>query len=107
MTNLEDYTDLITSLREPEYPEYFTPGMGCGLEDNQINDPYSACRYGWDDAIGRVSEMHDGVMNEAATAIKDLASDIADLRNELCLKCGRYKTAHLGSCDGCRWRNRE
>jgi len=30
-------------------------------------------------------------------------SDIADLRNELCLKCGKYKTAHEGSCDGCRW----
>jgi hypothetical protein len=30
-------------------------------------------------------------------------SDIADLRNELCLKCGKYKTEHLGSCDGCRW----
>ena len=25
------------------------------------------------------------------------------LRNELCLKCGMYKTAHEGACDGCRW----
>lgn len=24
--------------------------------------------------------------------------------NELCLKCGLYKTQHLGSCDGCRWK---
>jgi hypothetical protein len=31
-------------------------------------------------------------------------ADIADLRNELCLKCGNYHTAHLGSCDGCRWK---
>ena len=31
-------------------------------------------------------------------------ADIADLRNELCLLCGKYKTAHLGSCDGCRWK---
>jgi len=30
-------------------------------------------------------------------------SDIADLRNELCLTCGRYKEAHNGACDGCRW----
>jgi hypothetical protein len=22
------------------------------------------------------------------------------------VKCGKYKTAHLGSCDGCRWRNK-
>lgn len=26
-------------------------------------------------------------------------------RNELCLRCGAYKTKHLGSCDECRWRN--
>ena len=31
-------------------------------------------------------------------------SDIADLRNELCLKCGRFKLAHEGACDGCRFR---
>ena len=29
---------------------------------------------------------------------------IADCRNELCLKCGKYKTAHEGACDGCRWK---
>ena len=34
-------------------------------------------------------------------------ADIADLRNELCLKCGKYKTAHEGSCDGCRWKKGE
>ena len=36
--------------------------------------------------------------------IRGLEADNADLRNELCLKCGKYKTAHLGSCDGCRWK---
>lgn len=34
-------------------------------------------------------------------------ADINDLRNELCLKCGKYKDAHLGACDGCRWRKEE
>lgn len=34
-------------------------------------------------------------------------ADINDLRNELCLKCGKYKDAHLGACDGCRWRKKE
>lgn len=33
-----------------------------------------------------------------------LGADIADLRNELCLKCGGYHMAHEGRCDGCRWR---
>ena len=26
-----------------------------------------------------------------------------DARNELCQKCGRYREAHKGACDGCRW----
>lgn len=30
-------------------------------------------------------------------------SDFRDCRNELCLRCGQYKTKHLGSCNGCRW----
>ena len=34
-------------------------------------------------------------------------SDIADLRNFACQLCGKYKTAHLGSCDGCRWKKGE
>ena len=27
------------------------------------------------------------------------------LRNELCYLCGKYREAHNGACDGCRWRN--
>ena len=27
-----------------------------------------------------------------------------DARNELCQKCGRYREAHKGACDGCRWK---
>lgn len=30
--------------------------------------------------------------------------DIRTLRNELCLNCGNYKRAHLGACNGRRWR---
>lgn len=32
---------------------------------------------------------------------------LKDCRNELCLKCGNYKRAHLGACDGCRWRKEQ
>lgn len=33
-----------------------------------------------------------------------LQSENRDLRNELCLKCGSYREAYLGACDGCRWK---
>lgn len=29
------------------------------------------------------------------------------LRNENCMKCGKYHDQHNGSCDGCRWKNDE
>lgn len=33
-----------------------------------------------------------------------LGADRKDLINELCQYCGKYKQAHEGTCDGCRWR---
>lgn len=30
--------------------------------------------------------------------------DLKDCVNELCLKCGSFREAHLGACDGCRWK---
>ena len=33
------------------------------------------------------------------------SKDLKDCRNELCLRCGEYRTRHLGSCDGCRWKD--
>ena len=41
---------------------------------------------------------------EAAALIEAQAKEIDALRNELCLKCGNYKLAHKGACNGCRWR---
>ena len=41
---------------------------------------------------------------EAADLIEDLASDRKALINELCQYCGKYKQAHEGACDECRWR---
>jgi len=32
-----------------------------------------------------------------------MASDLHDCVNELCLKCGQYREAYKGACDGCRW----
>ena len=26
------------------------------------------------------------------------------MKNELCQYCGKYKQAHEGACDGCKWR---
>ena len=34
----------------------------------------------------------------------EMKKELADMRNELCYKCGNYEQAHNGWCDHCRWK---
>ena len=36
----------------------------------------------------------------------ELKKELDAMRNELCCKCGNYREAHNGACDGCRWEKR-
>lgn len=31
------------------------------------------------------------------------ANEIENLRDELCQRCGKYRVAHMGGCNGCRY----
>ena len=42
---------------------------------------------------------------ELDMTIHRLRQELRNCRGELCLRCGNYKTAHLGSCDDCRYRH--
>ena len=49
----------------------------------------------------------DRIRMALASACKErdeLKKELADMRNELCCKCGKYREAHNGACDGCRWK---
>lgn len=46
----------------------------------------------------------DTVLRQYAK-IEKLAADRKSLINELCQYCGKYKQAHDGACDGCKWRD--
>lgn len=46
----------------------------------------------------------DGANSSLMAANEKLAADRKALINELCQHCGKYKQAHEGACDGCRWR---
>lgn len=37
----------------------------------------------------------------------ELKKELAAMRNELCCKCRKYREAHNGACDGCRWEKRK
>lgn len=47
----------------------------------------------------------DGANSSLMAANEKLAADRKALINELCQYCGKYKQAHDGACDGCRWRD--
>ena len=55
-------------------------------------------------------DIHETVGNLRDTVTKmiekylSVCGELRDCRNELCLKCGQYKEAHKGACDGCRYR---
>ena len=44
------------------------------------------------------------VSGEAADLIENQQRHIEALLNELCQYCGKYKRAHEGACNGCRWK---
>ena len=42
--------------------------------------------------------------DELKKQLHEAKSELADMRNELCYKCGNYEQAHNGWCDHCRWK---
>lgn len=36
---------------------------------------------------------------------EELEKLLHDMKNALCLLCGRYHNEHLGACDDCKWRD--
>ena len=52
----------------------------------------------------RASRLLEAV-RERDDEIAILKKALRETGNELCYHCGNYKTAHLGSCDDCRWKN--
>lgn len=63
------------------------------------------------DAIARrdkqIEDMNQGMAQLAkAVAVKEEQSELHAMKNELCQYCGKYKQAHEGACDGCRWREK-
>ena len=52
------------------------------------------------------ANQHAAINDTLYDSNAKLAADRKALKNELCQYCGRYKQAHEGACDGCRWRER-
>lgn len=51
------------------------------------------------------ANQHAAINDTLYDSNAKLAADRKALKNELCQYCGRYKQAHEGACDGCKWRD--
>lgn len=54
--------------------------------------------------VNEAMGLHGKQDKSATTALAASQRRAQDARNELCQRCGRYKEAHKGACDGCRWK---
>lgn len=55
----------------------------------------------------QIEKMSEGLAQFAkAVAAEEEQSELHAMKNELCQYCGKYKQAHEGACDGCRWREK-
>ena len=53
---------------------------------------------------GDINELLDMAVSKTDKVLR-LKEELHTIKNELCQYCGKYKKAHEGSCDGCRWRD--
>ena len=93
-------------------------------ERYDLESRISAARCELEDAKKNIAELHEIMERQAesnarliAEALKkdeeigqlqeelnEAKSELDAMRNELCFKCGNYREAHNGACDGCRWK---
>ena len=52
---------------------------------------------------GDIKELLDVAVSKTNKVLR-LKEELHTIKNELCQYCGKYKQAHEGACDGCRWR---
>lgn len=90
MNYLEAYTSLVIML------------SGALREDFLENERIKECLEALKKCVTELGNMKlDYMCYEDLKA--EYESEIKELKNELCLHCGKYKNAHLGACEGCKW----
>ena len=52
---------------------------------------------------GDIKELLDMAVSKTDKVLR-LKEELHTMKNELCQYCGKYKQAHEGACDGCKWR---
>ena len=65
---------------------------------------HTECCWGYIDELRMALAYACKERDELKKELHDAKSELNDMRNELCYLCGKYREAHNGVCDGCRWK---
>ena len=76
---------------------------------NSIGNALTAAKWPERESVatpGKILKSKDDFkeLMDSYQEIREMETDLKDCVNELCLKCESYREAHLGACDGCRWK---
>ena len=76
------------------------------MEDLKALMEHPACCWGYIDELRMALAAACKDRDEARKQLHEAKSELDAMRNELCYLCGKYREAHSGACDGCRWEKR-
>ena len=75
------------------------------MEDLKALMEHPECCWGYIDELRMALASACKERDELKKQLHEAKSELAAMRNELCYMCGKYREAHNGACDGCRWEN--
>ena len=74
------------------------------MEDLKALMERPECCWGYIDELRMALASACKERDELKKQLHEAKSELATMRNELCYLCGKYREAHNGACDGCRWK---
>lgn len=74
------------------------------MEDLKALTECAECTWDYIDRLRMALASACKERDELKKQLHEAKSELDAMRNELCLKCGNYREAHNGACDGCRWK---
>ena len=92
------------------YPRCFEEpcnGNGCKFKDCLFDETICERLAAYEDTgltPGDIKELLDMAVSKTNKVLR-LKEELHTIKNELCQYCGKYKQAHEGACDGCKWRD--
>ena len=76
------------------------------MEDLKALMEHPECCWGYIDELRMALASACKERDELKKQLHEAKSELAAMRNELCYLCGKYREAHNGACDGCRWKEK-